>query len=1299
VVLAIAALAVLGLALVLRSDWAGEKICAEVRLRAPQVMGMPVRIDRCVIDPLTASVEIQGVSAGPEARPILKADLASVSLAGLFPSGISLQNVTILRPSVDIEIPELSETAPADCPLEVLARVQIGRLEIQDATVTLRLPGGRDVHLDGLDLHAQVGRRTSEVEVSLRHGSVTLDATRTLAIGRVAVEATLDAKEQVLEIQNAELSAEGISLSGSGEFRELCKPAPEIEANGQVYLPIESLTRLGVELPSPSGQIWTRVSVAGPLTAPSVRAELRASQIVLGPFSPGDFSARISFSDGVVHLDDFSSTAGDGEIHLSGELTLSEGLPLRARIVTKDASLAKVLERASVTGAWVDFPVSVKAEVTGHLLPTPELSGPVDFTSGPFLLAARAYDAPKAAGTDILAFSGSRGTFTFGFTPKAVTFDDISLGVGARGHTQIGGRVRLGITGKGPPDLDIDAVASTVDLSDFGSISGLPWSGTGSATARVTGPAGRAVITGQASLRDFKLAGYSLGVVQSPVHYEGDTLSFEGLVAQKGRTQLFGDIKLDFFDSGLHTRASVQLPDGRVEDIVDLLVDLSPEIQNLQEVLVGRVSMVAAFDSPAGQLSGLLAVRVSDVAYLERRFGAANVVLRFEEGQRLVLDPTTFEGAMGRVTADGSWDFDGPLDCRIAWDEGSLAQFVDPVGAKALGLTGALTGRLVVGGTVDVYEMKGALSSSDVKWKTQSLGPMNLALTLFGRDLTVTGQVIEGVTGRLGLKMRNEWPYDSSFDIDLPNLSAFLPASTKGLQVGLAGALTAVGPIRDLSRSRAVAYLEKLVVSRGDVSASNVGPAELAWNAGSLQIKSLAMKGATTDVSAEGSWGPARVNLRTQGALDLRLLSTFVPDLRLLSTFVPDVERASGRLDFTAAFGGPVSAPSVIGSADLVDARLTVKGQDLSVRSLSGHAEFSESRVVIQDVAGFLNDGRLNVRGEVGLDKLSLGTLNLEIKLEDVNVPVHPKVPATISGKLFLRLDDGPSSLYKLSGEIDVGKFWYTEPLSLETLLETARKRTVPSDDQPTEWLRFNVDGVCGDDVRVENNLARARFVGKLKLAGTNVKPILVGSIEAAQGAQAYFRNNVFTVGRAVLQFNGLWPTFDFSAQTVVREFLVNVKAFGRFEEPRISFTAEPALSEADVVSLLTLGVTTREQLAGQAGLGLAAEALLSTTGLDRQVQRFLSQNVGLKDQQVRLTTTFNQATGTAEPSVTWESKVGLDNLKVGVTQPVTGKGTSAQAEYRFNQSVSGRLQWDNQNLNTTVGNPGADLRFRFEWE
>ncbi len=1285
-VLAGLALVALILALALRSERAGAWVCAEVRARAPELIGQPVRIDRCRIDPLSASVELRGLEVGEPKAPLVKAAEASVSLAGLFPGGVSLQRITVVRPVIDLTLPDASPGGAEGCPLDALARVRVGQLELQDGAVTLRTRDGRSLRLDGIDVKATVGRRSSEVEASLKRGQVQVDAERQLTLGRVTLEATLDVQEQLVEVQRLEAALEGVTVNASGELRDLCQAMPQLEANGQLFLPLDALVRLGVPVPEPSGRVWARVSASGPLTRPSVRAELKASQVALGPFTPGDFSARLSLADDVVLLDELTTSVGAGEVKVSATLELKEGLPLKAKLSTREASLGQILARASVTGAWVDFPATLNAEVFGRLLPTPALSGPVEFQSGAFLLASRAYDAPKSQGSDILAFSSARGTFSLGVTSKAVTFTDIALAVGAQGQTRVRGKVTLGI---GPVlDLDIDAQATAVDLGDFGSIAGLPWAGTGSATVKVKGPAGKVRITGQTSLRDFKFAGYSLGVVQSPIRYEGQTLAFEGLVAQKGRTQLFGDLALDFLDSGLFTHASVQLPDGRVEDVVDLLVDLSPSIENLQGALTGKVSMVAAIDSPAKELAGVLALRVSDVAYLERRLGAASVVLRFEDGEALVLEPTVFEGPMGTLAVDGSWRFSGPLDYRLAWDEGSLGEAVDPADAKKLGLKGRLTGRFVVSGTTELYRVTGTLVGDEVWWKERKLGPMNLTLGLVGRDLTVTGDVITGVRGRLALSMQDRWPYDSSLQIDLPDVSAFLPPSAKGLSVGLAGAVTAVGPMRDYEESRVVAWLERLTVARGDVTASNVGPAELAWNAGAIQVKSLAMKGPTTEVSAEGSWGPARVDLRTRGSVDLRLLSSFVSD----------IERTTGRLDFTAAFGGPVAAPTLIGSADLVDARLSVKGWDLAVRSLSGHADFSESRVVLQNVNGFLNDGRLRARGDVRLDKLSLGAVALQVDLEDVTMQVQPQVPATMSGSLLLASRTGTAP-WLLSGGIDVGKLRYTQELSLETILENARKRPVPSEETPQEWLRLDVDVGLGNDVRIENNLARARFLGKVKLTGTNVKPTLVGAVESAPGAQASFRNNVFTVGRAVLQFNGLWPTFDFAAQSSVREFLVTVKAFGRFEDPRVSLTAEPPLSEADIVSLLTLGVTTRERLAGQAGAGLAAEALLSATGLDRQVQKFLSKNVGLKDQQVRLTTTFNEATGTSEPSVMWESKVLVDNLKVGVTQPVTGRGTRAQAEYRINQNVSVRAQWDNQTQNSTIGNPGADLRFRFEWE
>lgn len=1284
--LGVFALLLASVVLWLRTEQAGEWVCGQLRTRLPGIVDADVKLGRCEIDPLILSVRVHDVSITQHGltEPMVVADEARVALRGLFFGGVSLQEVALIRPRVDLVLPAASpdDQGKKTCPLDALSKVRVQSVEVQDGSLRLTLPTGQRIRADGVQLQASLRRAGAEVELSVRSGAVALDAKRQITVGRVSLDGALELASAQFTIRKSDFNVEGINASVTGSLVSLCDPLPHVALNAQVYLPMNALPRFGVKLDNLGGQLWSRLSVTGRVDAPLVRAELQASQITVAQFTPGDFSARLAWSGTDLKIEELTTNAGDGDVKISGDLTLTAGLPLRAKIETHEASFARILERAGVKGSWVEFPASVKATVSGKLSPVPALIGDVEFHTGTFSLASRAFDAPTTTGARILSFPQSNGTFRLTVNDSFVGFNDASVKAGNQGHTLVNGDVKLFYDKtKG---LDIRVSAPNIDLSDFGEIAELPFSGVGSAQVTVLGAGKAVVIDGQTTLRDFKLRGYSLGIVQSAVHYARDTLSFPGITAQKGRTQYFGDVELEFRESGLYTRASVQLPDGRVEDIIDLLADLSPSIQNVQGPLLGQLSMVATIDSPAKELTGIVATRLHDVSYYGRRLGAAGGILRFDHGEALVLEPLKFDGPLGQLALDGTWKFAGPLDYRMSLDEGSLQELLDPT--RQLPVTGLVTSRAAVTGDTETVRVAANVATDDVRFRERALGPSNLDVKLVGTDLQVTGTVFTGLTTVTAITIRDDWPTTAKFKVDLDDATAFLPPSA-GLSLVLAGEVDVNGPLKKIEQAHGLAKLDRVVLSRGEVSATNVDPIELGYNAGAIEVRSFAMKGPTTEFHAEGSWGPTSVDLRTTGSIDLRLLSSFVSS----------IERTQGRLDFTAGFAGSVKSPTLIGSADVSDVRLGVRDQDLALRSLSGHADFSESRVLLQDIQGFVNDGKLRARGDIRLEKLAIKSLEVQADFEEVTVQVQPDVPATFSGALLLATKG--NGMYQLGGALDVVKFRYSQPLSLDTLLASARNRSVPQDEAPQEWVRFDVDVATGKDVRIENNLARARLLGKVKLTGTNVRPVLIGAVEVGEGAQAYFRGNTFSIGRGVLQFNGLWPTFDLSAQSQVRGYLVNVKAFGRFEDPKISLTSEPALSEADVISLLTLGVTTRERFDGTSGAGLAAEALLSASGLDQQVQKFLSRNVGLKDQQVRFTTSFNEATGTAEPSVTWESKVASDNFKIGVTQPVTGRGTQAKAEYRFNQTVSARAQWDNQTQNTTVGNPGVNLRFRFEWE
>jgi translocation and assembly module TamB len=130
--------------------------------------------------------------------------------------------------------------------------------------------------------------------------------------------------------------------------------------------------------------------------------------------------------------------------------------------------------------------------------------------------------------------------------------------------------------------------------------------------------------------------------------------------------------------------------------------------------------------------------------------------------------------------------------------------------------------------------------------------------------------------------------------------------------------------------------------------------------------------------------------------------------------------------------------------------------------------------------------------------------------------------------------------------------------------------------------------------------------------------------------------------------------------------------------------------------------MSTDRDTAASASAALAAEAFFNMSGLDRQVKRFLPDNSLLKDMSLQISTTYNDATQLAEPTARLESKFLTEQLKIGLSQPVSGRGTRARAEYRFDNRLSAQLQWDNEHPDAalgTLGNLGLELKLGWESE
>ncbi|MBX7113489.1 MAG: translocation/assembly module TamB domain-containing protein [Myxococcaceae bacterium] len=1285
------ALGLVALVMLLRTERASGELCGLLKEQLNAKADVSLHFGSCVFDPLGPSLALTHVEAKPKNEGWrVSADEARVAVESVFLSRLTLGEVKMTKPQLLIDASRLpkddgKKNAGGGCALETARVFRVSHLDIKDASVKVVLSPMRSLVLDGVDVETRSLKKIDEVTWVVRSGVFT-DGARTLALGRSWVEAEVDLEDETVVLRRAEAQVEGATLSGVGSLEGLCDSAPRMSLNGQLFVPLESVGRVW-EMPGVEGRLLGRVTATGRTDAWVLFADLTGSDIHLGAAAPGDFQAKVSWRGKDVVLEDFFTRAGAGEVRASGSLRLETGFPFTAKVATKEASFGRILDRAGVKGSWVEFPATLKGTFKGTVLPSPQVAGDVELTTGRFVLAARAFDAPFSTGRTILTFPMSQTRFHLGINAERTRFEDISVRAGVNQTTRVHGEVTLfHDTRRG---LDVRVTADALALSDFGAIAELPWSGQGSGSVAINGPYGAVDIQSQVALRDFTLRGYALGVVQGPIRYKERKLSFPQLNGQKGQTRYAGAVTLDFGPAALHTQAHVDVPQGRTEDLIDIIAGLSPTLEAYQQVLTGEASGTIDIDSPAAQLQGDVKLLLRETQYYKRRLGTGQLMLTFDKGEALVLQPFTLMGPLGRSFAKGRWAFAGPLDFTFSLDKGSLAEALLGQERAPTSADGALTVRGQVSGDTDTPHIVAEVSAPQVQWNEQALGPMAMSLVLHGRGLDINGRLFDGVDARVTGSVKAPYPFVAHADIKWSEWRRLLPPSfnRQGFNGALEGRLDAVGNWAAWRELKANANIDRLTLTRGELAAANEGPVEIAWSNARLDIGKLKIRGVGTELDAEGYWGTAGNDLKLRGTLDLRLLEAAVPSL----------ERAGGTVEFTATAQGTSLAPSVAGNASIRDGRFSIRGYPVSARSLTGHLDFSEARVLVQGLEGLLNEGRVSARGDFRLKDFALSEMETSVDLEEVSYALNPDLPATLTGTLALF---GKRNNAQLTGDLDVVRLKYTKPVTLDAFIQNVRSPRLARDDKPAEWLRLSVGLNAGPDVRIDNNLMRANILGKLKVEGTNVNPLLQGTLETAEGAQFFFRGTLFSVSRGWLKFSDNEPTFDLSAQAQVRNYRVKVKAFGRVDDPKVSLTADPALSEADVLSLLTVGVTSSEELNTRAAGGLAADALLSATGLDRQVQRFLTRNVGLKDQQVHLSTTFNEVTGQAEPSVSWEAKALSDKLKIGVTQPVgSTRGTRAQAEYKFNPRLSARAGWDNQDSTSTVGNPGVDLKFRFEWE
>ena len=541
-------------------------------------------------------------------------------------------------------------------------------------------------------------------------------------------------------------------------------------------------------------------------------------------------------------------------------------------------------------------------------------------------------------------------------------------------------------------------------------------------------------------------------------------------------------------------------------------------------------------------------------------------------------------------------------------------------------------------------------------------------------------------------------------------------------------------PLARLGEAQVTLALESLAVQNRGISFFVSGGAPLALAGGKLEVDRLdllvrAQNGAESRAALSGWVSDVFGAPQVGGRLVVEPTS-----LGPLLEGVPGVEDAFGLVRAELRMGGALAAPTFSGEIGLDAGELRAAGLPtaLSDITLVVRVEGDELRIV--DGRARLGGGQVVLGGSAKIADLEVR--DVRVTLDATDVALSPAAGVKIVADASLSLDalrspsGGAPGLPSVIGDINIRDFVYTRPVRLAGGLPTAGRTSVDGYDPARERVRFDVTLHADRPMKLTNNLIDAELEldsEGLVLTGTDQRYGLRGAVRVRPGGRLRLRRTVFEVRDGRVRFDDatqISPEVDLTAVTEYRRsgeasiesqgadiggttslsaagrWLVTLHARGDAEDLRIALTSEPSLAQDDLFLLLTVGLTRAElEQARGAALGgsVALEAVSALSGADEAVTRVLPV---IDD--FSFGSAYSPSTGKTEPTVSIGKRL-TDSVRATVTSGITGDTQEVRSnlEWRLSDSLSVEGSYDNVNdlAGSSLGNVGADVRWRLEFE
>lgn len=1241
---------------------------------------------------------------------------ASLDLLSIFAGRIAISSLLIEKPVLEIDLDPYfkssgpSEPLPIRAFFEWLNKVPLSQLGLKEAELKLSSHQWQgSLQLSATDLLVINRQNRLMLQFDFNDSLLNYRDSKDIPF-RLQGEAILSA--ETLDISNLKLATLNSFMTLKGSLTNF----PRIHIKPEGALEFEVFSDLA--LTSVTAKQFFKFPVLEGSVKTSGRFELNkqnqatagfkfhGQKIKIDQFDLGDIQFEGKFADQRLKISDIALTNESGLIdikNLEMDLEQKEGktaLSVAGQVITDQVDLNELLIRLGIGDIPLELFLSADLRCQGPLLPQLLLNcqGKVNSEQ----LEVRTGDKVKdvIVHVDEIAASGE-----FTITEKNISYQ-AQLQV-KEDHGTSEGIISY------RDGFNIKYATPNLHLKNIRNLAGLKLEGQSGIVGSTSGDSNAAVIQMNLSPKDFVFEDFKLGQLSGNMNYEKGTLHFSDIQGQIGNpetqtTQYVAQVDVDLRRKRVSAQGQIpQFEINQLLSVFDRRFQMPVEVSGS-----GTASVQVEGPFELGKLSYDLNAHVSRGSVAAETFDRVEVSLHSEAGEAVIRKAQLTKNK-SEINLTGRGHPDGQIDLRILAKQFPLedSDHISKLGSQISGLVDldmSLIGFILTPDTklkgrlyqLVVEELDFPDSTFALNIERQSFsGNTNLFAGQFRSDFLIP--LADHLPFKLNVKAK-DWNYTALF--------ALLGAGTllHDYQAAMTADLNLESAKGGFGASSGYGTIQNLLLQRGSLALKNPTPMTLDVKNGIGSLGNFRL----TNLSA-GDQTFFEVKGKDFSKDDLKLKIDGQANLRLFQIFLPFLEELSGQSTLAVNTSGPLLKPEILGSAKVQGAFVKIKGFPHPFEKIQSDIQFSQSRILVNALKGTLAGGTFEGEGSLLIEGPRDLPVNIKAHLSNVNLNVPDRIRTSGDADLVFSGNWFPFTLsgtYHVQGgliEKEFGDEAGTNNLKQSSYLP---KAVLQSAFEP---ILLDLNILLEKPLNIKDSLLDGSLSGHMTVRGPPTQPILGGRIATEKGSKIMFRDKVFEIQTANIQFtesDEINPDIYISATSRIADYDVNLLVLGNAKAPVPRMTSVPPLSEGDIASLIALGVTSQklerqvennnkntsgENLKGVVGGVISQSPLFrkaqEATGLELRVTPSYDDNVSV--QRITLSKKLSDRIRASATQVTGNRSAKEFSIQYNLTQSVSAIGRYEDRQPSENSSIIDKTSNENQSI------LGIDLEFKKEFK